>query len=70
MKSFHLSGKEYIELNKLLKITGSVDSGGVAKMMINDGLVLVNGEIELRIRRKLRVNDVVGYKNQNIKIEQ
>ena len=45
-------------------------SGGVAKMMINDGLVLVNGEIELRIRRKLRVNDVVGYKNQNIKIEQ
>ena len=70
MKSFHLSGKEYIELNKLLKITGSVDSGGVAKMMINDGLVLVNGEIKLRIRRKLRVNDVVGYKNQNIKIEQ
>ena len=70
MKSFHLSGKEYIELNKLLKITGSVDSGGVAKMMINEGLVLVNGEIELRIRRKLRVNDVVGYKNQNIKIEQ
>ena len=70
MKSFHLSGKEYIELNKPLKITGSVDSGGVAKMMINDGLVLVNGEIELRIRRKLRVNDVVGYKNQNIKIEQ
>ena len=34
-------------------------SGGEAKMLVDDGIVAVNGEIELRRRRKLRVGDLV-----------
>ena len=50
---------EYIDLLQLLKATSIVMSGGEAKMLVDDGIVAVNGEIELRRRRKLRVGDLV-----------
>ena len=37
---------EYITLGKFLKYVNAVDSGAVAKMVILDGLVLVNGEVD------------------------
>ena len=39
---------EYIELNKLLKVSGLCDTGGQAKIIIEDELVTVDGETELR----------------------
>ena len=55
---------EYIELLQLLKATSIVMSGGEAKMLVDDGYVTVNGEIEHRRRRKLRVGDVVIFDEQ------
>ena len=55
---------EYIDLLQLLKATSIVMSGGEAKMLVDDGFVTVNGEIEHRRRRKLRVGDVVIFDYQ------
>ena len=55
---------EYIDLIQLLKATSVVMSGGEAKMFVDDGFVLVNGEPESRRRRKLRVGDVVLFDGQ------
>ena len=43
----------------MLKLAGLVLNGGEAKALIADGLVRVNGEVELRKRRKMAVGDVV-----------
>ena len=55
---------EYIDLLQLLKATSIVMSGGEAKMLVDDGFVTVNGEIEHRRRRKLKVGDVVIFDYQ------
>ena len=68
MEEFVLEGKEFIELNSLLKITGLCESGGRAKMVIADGLVRVDGEIELRKRCKIRVGQVVEFEGEKIKV--
>ncbi len=55
---FALRG-EYITLDALLKATGLVGSGGEAKLLITEGQVRVNGEVELRRGRKLRGGETV-----------
>ncbi len=67
--TFELKGKEYIELNKLLKTLNLVESGGFAKMVIQDGEVIVNNEVELRVRRKLRVGDEVEFNEDKVVIK-
>lgn len=52
---------EYITLGQFLKFAGCVSSGIDAKLVIKDGLVLVNGEIETRRGKKLRTNDRVEF---------
>jgi ribosome-associated protein len=59
---------EYIELNKLLKASGVCDTGGQAKMIIEDGLVFVDGEIETRKRRKIRDGMIVEYGAHRVKV--
>ena len=59
---FHLT--RYIDLLQLLKATSLVISGGEAKLLVDDGFVSVNGEIEHRRRRKLRLDDVVIFDEQ------
>lgn len=59
---------EYIELDKLLKLLALAPSGGAAKAMVADGLVQVDGEVELRKTRKLRVGSVVSVAGQTIRI--
>ncbi len=61
---------EYIELMKLLKAARVVESGGMAKMVIDDGAVLVNGAKELRKRAKLRPGSNVEFNGSTIKITQ
>ena len=60
---------EFIKLGQALKAAGFVDSGVEAKEVIQDGIVLVNGEIDTRRGRKLYEGDVVSFENKTIKIE-
>ena len=55
-----------IRLDQFIKFQGLVDTGGQAKLLIQDGQVLVNGELETRRRRKLRLGDVVETLGQQI----
>ena len=59
---------EYIELIKLLKATGLCGTGGQAKMLVEDRLVLVDNEIETRKRRKIKDGMIVKYDIHNIKV--
>lgn len=61
--------KEYIELDKLLKILGLVESGGHAHQAVDEQLVTVNKEVELRRRRKLRKGDIVLFNGESIAIK-
>ncbi|MCY0389523.1 RNA-binding S4 domain-containing protein [Robbsia sp. Bb-Pol-6] len=56
--AFALTG-EWIALNDLLKVTGLVSSGGLAKAMIADEQVKVDGRTETRKTCKIRVGQVV-----------
>lgn len=66
--NFELKDQEYIELNKLLKLLNLVGSGGEAKMRIDDGEAIVNGEVELRRRNKLRHGDQIEFAGTKITI--
>lgn len=55
---------EYITLGQFLKFSGIVSSGIEAKVMIKDGIIKVNGEIETRRGKKLRDGDQVQYKEE------
>jgi ribosome-associated protein len=59
---------EFIELDNMLKNLKLVVSGAEAKQQIQAGLVKVNGLVESRIRRKLRLGDFVEFGQYNISI--
>jgi len=50
---------DFIELIKLLKLKDIAQSGGHAKLMVEEGLVKVNGTVEFRKRNKLRAGDLI-----------
>lgn len=52
---------EFIKLDSFLKLCGASQTGGEAKMMIQDGFVKVNGEIETRRGKKLYPKDEVEF---------
>lgn len=60
---------EYIKLGQALKAAGFVESGVDAKFVIQDGLVSVNGEIEVQRGKKLYAGDIVSFDGQEIRIE-
>jgi len=60
---------EFIELDNLLKALNLVASGAAAKQSILSGEVKVNGQVESRIRRKLRGQDGVEFQGQLIEIK-
>lgn len=53
--------REPVELYKILKFEGLVGTGGEAKIVIDQGLVKVNGQVELRRRNKIKSGDVIEY---------
>jgi ribosome-associated protein len=67
MIAFELRG-EYITLDALLKATGLAPSGGVAKLMVADGLVQVDGRDELRKTCKIRAGQVVSLSGARISV--
>ena len=69
MEIFELEDHEFIELNNLLKVTGLCESGGLAKIMIGDGQVKVDGKVELRKRCKIRTAQMVEYEGQKVTVK-
>jgi len=61
--------EDYIKLGQALKAAGLVESGVDAKLVIQDGLVKVNGSIETQRGKKLVAGDVVEFDGEKIKIE-
>ena len=69
MTDFKLEGREYIELNDLLKVTRLFNSGGMAKTAIAEGRITVDGQPELRRRCKIRTGHVVGFEGRLIAVK-
>ncbi len=67
-REFQIRG-ELITLDALLKALGIADSGAQAKAMIADGLVKVDGEVELRKTRKLRGGELVQLDGVGITVK-
>lgn len=60
---------DFIKLGQALKAAGLVSSGVDAKFVIQDGLVKVNGVIEVQRGKKLVCGDLVEYDGRMLKIE-
>jgi ribosome-associated protein len=56
-------GDRPINLTQVLKLAGCVQSGGEAKLAIAEGLVKVNGEVELRKRRQMKAGDTIALED-------
>lgn len=67
--TIYLEDSEYIALCDLLKLAGLADSGGQAKMMITDGQVLRNGEVEIRKTAKIRGGEIIEYNGVVLEVE-
>ncbi len=67
MKTFKIK-EEYIQLDQLLKALRLANSGGMAHLMVDDGLVKVNGFIETRRRAKIRPGDIVDVEGVKVKV--
>lgn len=61
--------REPVELYKILKFEGMVGTGGEAKMVISEGLVLVNGKVETRKRKKIVTGDTIEFGQEIIRIK-
>lgn len=60
---------EFIKLGQALKAAGLVESGVEAKIVIQNGEVLVNGRPELQRGKKLTGGEIISYNGQEIRIE-
>ena len=61
--------REPVELYKILKFEGLFTTGGEAKLLIGDGQVTVNGEIETRRRRKMLSGDVIEFRGEQLQVQ-
>ena len=60
--------REPFELYKVLKFEGLVGSGGEAKLVVDNGLVRLNGEVETRKRKKVVSGDVIEFDQTRMKL--
>ncbi len=68
MDEFELEGRDHVALCNLLQLTGICPSGGMAKMLIGDGQVRVDGQVELRKRCKIRSGQSVEFDGKQIRV--
>lgn len=68
MEIIHLRD-DFIKLGQALKAAGLVESGVEAKLLIQDGQVKVNGQVEIQRGKKLVAGDIVEFDGETIKIE-
>ena len=67
IREFHLNG-DYIELIKLLKLLRVAETGGHAKILVEQGEVMRNGVQELRKRAKLVAGDKIEVLGETIMV--
>ena len=60
---------EHIKLGQALKLAGLVDSGVEAKIEVQEGLVRVNGDVELQRGKKIYAGDVIEFNGQQVRVE-
>lgn len=60
--------KEPVELYKILKFEAMVASGGEAKLVISNGLVQVNGQVEIRKRKKIISGDIIKFADEEVRV--
>ncbi len=60
--------REPTELYKILKFEGMVPSGGEAKLVIANGLVKLNGKVEIQKRKKIVSGDIIEFNDETIRI--
>ena len=61
-------GTEFIKLESAMKLANIIPSGGTAKMVIQDGLVNVNGEVCTMRGKKLRGGEIVEFEGNQVKV--
>jgi ribosome-associated protein len=61
-------GGESIRLGQFLKFAGLLDTGGIVKEAIIDGLVSVNGEVDRRRGRQLQLGDIVSFDGRRARV--
>ncbi len=61
--------KEPTELYKILKFEGLASSGGVAKHIIAEGEVLLNGQVETQKRKKIVAGDIIEFAGEKLHIQ-
>lgn len=59
---------DFIKLGQALKLANLAESGIDAKIIIKDGLVKVNGEVELQRGKKLYIGDIFEYNGIQVKV--
>lgn len=67
MNTFEIT-TEYIKLQDLLKLAGLTYTGGEAKVMVQEGLVTVNGEVCTMRGRKIRPGDTVEFEGKTLEV--
>lgn len=67
MIEFKVEG-DYIPMIQLLKATGLVQTGGEAQIVVEDGEVKHNGEVDYRKRLKVKAGDVVEFRGKKISL--
>ena len=68
METLHIKD-EFIKLGQALKLAGKVESGVEAKVVIQDGEVKVNGEVDTRRGRKLYKGDTFEFEGESVQID-
>ena len=59
---------DFIKLGQVLKLAGMVESGLEAKIVIQDGQVKVNGEVDTRRGRKIVDGDVIFFEGKTVQV--
>ena len=67
MQEFKIEG-EYIQLIQLLKALNWVEHGAMAQLVVSEGYVKYNGQVDYRKRLKLRPGDVVEFDGMEVKL--
>ncbi len=66
MRQVHTSGTEPIRLGQFLKLADAVELGSDVKLLLTEGSIQVNGEVETRRGRQLTRGDVVSVRGERL----
>ncbi len=67
MIEFKVNG-DFIPMIQLLKATNLVQTGGEAQIVVDEGEVKYNGQVDYRKRLKVKPGDVVEFRGETIKV--